>query len=274
MQLSDIYTASFQAWPQALRLYKEELGPRNLPLNIGLADDRGFFEIIASDPEGMTKFGQAMKSYSNVSGGSDRSCFIRGFDWESLGEGPLVDLGGGYGHVAVALAEEFPNLNIIVQDLPSNTNAANAQIPAHMQRRVTFQPQNFFEDQPVGLYPKAYLLKSVLHDWNDADCVRILSKIMPAVRRGTRIFIMDRLASTAVDGHVPSHYESRTQFMDLLMWSLFGAKERNEEDWTRLAKLVDPNLKVQAVKTFVGSDWGMVEMGYDDVRELQIESRI
>jgi hypothetical protein len=64
------------------------------------------------------------------------------------------------------------------------------------------------------------------------------------------------------EGKVPSHQDSMGQFMDLMMWSLLGAKERNLEQWKALATKVDPRLKILYYRTLVGCDWGMCEWGF------------
>jgi 6-hydroxytryprostatin B O-methyltransferase len=261
--LRDDNAATLQAWPQALKVYDEAAGAKNLPLNIGNNDEKSFFEQLNAHPGGMKMFTEAMESRTKVSGGSDKSFFRQGFDWASLGKGPLIDVGGGSGHVTVAIAKDFPDLDVIVQDLPSNEQAANAQITtAGVEDRVRFQVQDFFERQPAELQPRAYFMKSILHDWNDADCVRLLRPLLPGLERGARLFSMDRMAYLPAEGKVPTHQESQSQGMDLMMWSLLGAKERNVEQWKDLAFKVDKRLKVLNYRTLTGCDWGMLEMGF------------
>lgn len=258
----DIFKA-FQAWPQSLKVYDEAAGAKNLPINLGNNDQQPFFDMLAadSDGQGMKSFSLAMQAATRVTGGADKSFFIQAFDWASLGSGPLIDVGGGIGHVATTIADAFPELRIIVQDLESNREAAEAQIPTNMKDRVTFQTQDFFQPQPRGLQPKAYYMKSILHDWNTADCVRLLSQLLPAVEKGAKIYSMDRLTITPAEGLVPSHHESMNQFMDLLMWTLLGAKERNKEQWIELVGKVDKRLKVLRYGSITGCDWGMLEIG-------------
>jgi 6-hydroxytryprostatin B O-methyltransferase len=254
MLLSDDFGATFQAWPQALKVYDEATGAKNLPLNIGNNDEKSFFARLSSQPYGMKMFTEAMESRTRVSGGSDKSFFRQGFDWASLDKGPLIDVGGGSGHVTVAIAQDFPDLHVIVQDLPSNEEAAKAQMTAAgVEDRVRFQVQDFFQAHTQDLQPKAYFMKSILHDWNDADCVRILRPLLPGVDKGARIFAMDRLAYLSAEGKVPSHQESQGQVMDLMMWSLLGSKERNVEQWKELATKVDKRLKVLDYKSLTGA---------------------
>jgi hypothetical protein len=268
MAMSNDFALSLQSWPEALKVYNEEAGAVNLPWNIGVKDDRGHFEYLqsgAGDIGGMRGFTAAMESRARTSGGSDFSYFANGFDWASLGEGPLVELGGGSGQVMTNIAKSFPELKVIIQDLPSNQEIAQKRIGASgFQDRISFQPQDFFTPQPEGLYPKAYFFKSVLHDWNDADCARILKQLIPGVERGAKIFCMDRVAYLPGECKVATYKESMAQFLDLMMWSNLGAKERNVEQWKKVAERTDPRLKVLAYRTPVGCDWGMLELGFDE----------
>ena len=113
MAMTTDFALSLQSWPQALKVYNEEAGAINLPWNIGVKDDRGHFAYIqsgAGEIGGMKGFTAAMESRARTSGGSDFSYFREGFDWASLGQGPLVELGGGSGQVMTQIAKDFPEL--------------------------------------------------------------------------------------------------------------------------------------------------------------------
>lgn len=259
---------SLQAWPAALKVYNEDAGAINLPWNIGLKDDRPHFAYIQSgdgETGGMKGFTAAMESRARTSGGSDFSFFRDGFDWESLAEGPLIELGGGSGQVVSQIAKHFPKLNVVIQDLPENKPIAERKIASSgLGERLKFQAQDFFTPQPEGLNPKAYFFKSVLHDWNDADCAKILKSLIPGVEKGAKIFCMDRVAYLPAEGKVATHKESLAQFLDLMMWSNLGAKERNVEQWKKVAEMTDSRLKVLAYRTPTGCDWGMLELGFEE----------
>jgi hypothetical protein len=107
------------------------------------------------------------------------------------------------------------------------------------------------------------VLLYALYDRNDADCARILKQLIPGVERGAEILYMDRVAYLPAEGKVATHRESMAQFLDLMMWSNLGAKERNVNQWQEVATLADERLKILAYRTPVGCDWGLLELGVE-----------
>jgi hypothetical protein len=99
-----------------------------------------------------------------------------GFD-PTIGSALLVDVGGGLGHDLQALRQKHPDLpgDLILQDregfISTLPKITNSQAIAH----------DFFTPQSV-LQARAYYLHSVLHDWGDEACVKILENLKPALK--------------------------------------------------------------------------------------------
>jgi hypothetical protein len=110
------------------------------------------------------------------------------FDWEALGSGLVVDLGGSYGAVSISLAEKFPNLRFISQDLSTAISSAPA-VPPSVSDRVRLTIHDFFTPQTV--VADAYLFRSILHNHSDKYAVRILRALIPTLRQGARILVQD-----------------------------------------------------------------------------------
>lgn len=72
---------------------------------------------------------------------------IKADDWASLGKATVVDVGGSHGLVCIALAEEFPDLQFVVQDIPNVADDAKTKFPAELSHCATFQAHDFFEEQ-------------------------------------------------------------------------------------------------------------------------------
>ncbi len=149
---------------------------------------------------------------------SDR--LANGFN-PSISDVVIVDVGGGLGHDLVELREKHPTLpgKLVLQDRPEVISAlTNAE--------GVFEPtsHDFFTPQPVR-NARAYHLHSVLHDWGDDDCVRILEQLKPAIKPGySRVLINEII--------VPSQGPTwPITSMDQLVFVLGAMRERTEAHW-------------------------------------------
>ena len=114
---------------------------------------------------------------------------LRGsFGWGSLGKATVVDVGGGHGPVSISLAEAFPDLRFIVQDLPSVLEGVPANLPAVQKGQVSFMAYNFLEAQ-LFKGAEVYFFRAVFHNWPDDYCIKILRNQIPALRHGTHLII-------------------------------------------------------------------------------------
>src|SRR4030095_4347025 len=85
----------------------------------------------------------------------------------------LMDVGGGSGELAGAVASQYPNISCIVFDLPRCAESAHHHLQrAGVSHRVSFVAGDFFEAIPD--LADAIILKSVIHDWNDERSAVIL----------------------------------------------------------------------------------------------------
>jgi 6-hydroxytryprostatin B O-methyltransferase len=244
------------SWPEAMLQYDEPTKPGSIPFNIGNSHDKPFFDVMQEE-DGMTMFADAMKSSET---GRDAGHFLYGFDWASLGEGPVVDLGGSNGHIAIPIAEKYPELEIIIQDLEANRQHAAELIPAEIKNRVTFQVQDFFQPQAVKTGAKVFFLRHIIHDWADEDAYRILKHLVPEVENGAKILVSDRVPGFT--GPRPTFFHSLVQWVDLLMWTLLGAKERSVEQWEKLLEKTDERLKILSLQIPAGTEFAMIEIGF------------
>lgn len=104
----------------------------------------------------------------------------------------LVDVGGGLGHDLRELREKYLALpgQLILQDRPEVVSEA----PTDPDNDEIFQAMahDFFTPQPVH-GARAYYLHSVLHDWSDDDCVKILQALKPAMKEGYSSVLINEL---------------------------------------------------------------------------------
>jgi predicted O-methyltransferase YrrM len=158
----------------------------------------------------------------------------------------LVDIGGGSGHVGIALARAFPNLSVIVQDNNSAMlqQAQETQDLSDLKGRISFAQHDFFTPQPIE-DAGAYLMRQIIHNWDDDNCVRILQALVPALEKcapGTPLLIND---SIIPEPGTTSRFEEHViRQIDLLMMFSLGAKQRSEAEFKQLLKRADPRLEV------------------------------
>jgi len=101
-------------------------------------------------------------------------------------------IGGSQGFTSLALAEKFPTLSLIVQDLEPVILAAEKQAPAEFADRVKFMTHDFLTPQPVH-GADVYFFRWILHNWSDKYCVKILRNLIPALKPGAKVVINDNV---------------------------------------------------------------------------------
>jgi hypothetical protein len=169
------------------------------------------------------RFKQAMTSYS-----ADQSSLVlealRGY--EISGIRTFCDVAGGYGHLMCALLLANPGLRGIVLDLPEVVEDVHElwATKLGLQQRCQYVAGDMFEAVPKA---DAYSLKMILHDWNDAECVKILSNIRKAASGLARIFVIEHI----VPEHNVPHF---SKLFDIHMMCWGTGQERTEVQYAAL----------------------------------------
>ena len=141
--------------------------------------DRGAANAFRPTPDtGPTeRFGKAMKSRVESTRGavehSDLSCARM-----------VVDVGDGFGHLAIALLERYPHLRACVLDLPEVIEVAERHAAA-VDERV--RAHAVVRRGRTTNAADTYVVKTVMHDWDDASCVRMLRNCRARLAEGGRI---------------------------------------------------------------------------------------
>ncbi|PHT71457.1 hypothetical protein T459_26561 [Capsicum annuum] len=134
----------------------------------------------------------------------------------------LVDVGGGTGTVAMAITKKFPDMKCIVLDLPPVVS--NLQGSENLE----FVAGDMFQKIPAA---NAVLLKSILHDWNDEECVKILKNCKDAITRSGKVIIIDMVMENP---ELDDESFQAQLFIDMLMMVFLGSRERNKKEWEKL----------------------------------------
>jgi hypothetical protein len=143
------------------------------------------------------------------------------------GIGTLVDVAGGHGMLLTSILKSYPAMRGILFDLPHVVAGAAPMIDgAGVTDRCATQSGDFFQDVPDG---DAYILKHIIHDWNDERAGRILRNIRRHLdgKANGRVILLE-----AVLGH--GNQPDLGKLMDLEMLMMPGGRERTEAEFAAL----------------------------------------
>jgi SAM-dependent methyltransferase len=138
-----------------------------------------------------------------------------------------VDVGGASGTLVHSLMTANPQLHGIILDLPDVVPSATAAAAAlGLAERSSALAGDFFASVPEA---DLYLLKHVLHDWDNGQAVRILENCRRAIRPGGRVIVIEMiLGEIGEPGPAP--------FMDLNMMVMLTGRERTVSEYSALLK--------------------------------------
>jgi 6-hydroxytryprostatin B O-methyltransferase len=164
-------------------------------------------------------------------------------------------MGGSTGHASLALAEKFPNLKFIVQDVPdviadSVERFEKRKLPVSIASRIQFQEHSFFKPQPVK-GASVYLLRHILHDWPDKEAIQILRNLVPVLGKQSKIIISDIVLPQ--QGSIPAIEERVMRMNDLFLHQFTNTFERAFTEWEAIVTAADDRLHVKRVYRNTGS---------------------
>jgi hypothetical protein len=140
----------------------------------------------------------------------------------------IADVGGGFGALLPPLLHAHPRLRGLVYDLARCADGSRSLMEAEgLADRCEFQAGDFFASVPGGA--DVYLLKSVIHDWDDANSRRILERCRDAMGRGARLLVLEWIVPDPVG---PG--DAGIVGTDLNMLVMVGGRERTEKEYREL----------------------------------------
>lgn len=191
-----------------------------------LAYGRTLWDSIARDPDFAARFNEAMAS------NSEQVAEFVAATADFAGAGLIVDVGGGTGALAGAILRSHPHLRGIVCDIPAGFAEAHEYLAGlGVADRCAVKECDFFHSVPGA--GDIYLLKDILHDWDDDHAETILTVCRKAMHGGARVLIVERLAPTLV---TTRPRDLNAAMADLHMMVQLGGRERNVEDFERMFK--------------------------------------
>ncbi|WP_081972649.1 methyltransferase [Leptolyngbya sp. KIOST-1] len=182
-----------------------------------------YWEYCLSNPREMADFAAAMKANSlNSMRGVLGHC-----DFSQAKT--VVDVGGGAGHLAIALLKQYPHLQAVVLDLPELISIAQQNMQGQdetITQRVKFVGGDMFRAVPEA---DVYILKHIMHDWDDAQCLQILKNCRQSMTGDGRLLCVDAVLPPLGDTQ-----GTPAKFLDVNMIVFGGGNERTEEQWREL----------------------------------------
>jgi spermidine synthase len=144
-----------------------------------------YWEYCLSNPREMADFVAAMKANSlNSMRGMLEHC-----DFSQAKK--VVDVGGGAGYLAIALVKQYPHLQAVVLDLPELIPIAQQYIQGEdetITQRLKFVGEDMFKNVPEA---DVYILKHIMHDWDDSQCIQILKNCRQSMTGDGRLLCVD-----------------------------------------------------------------------------------
>lgn len=181
-----------------------------------------FYAYGAAHPEAGDLMNRAMRRLSSAAATALLDeCDLSGFE-------RVADIGGGLGQFLAEVLRRNPTAKGVLVDQPAVVRQAREALAGSEEaRRMTLVEGDFFTHVPSGC--DAYLLKSVLHNWNDRDALRILRRVREAIGADTRarLFIFEQVLGE------PNVWDNGA-FMDIDMLLKFGGRVRDLGEWRRL----------------------------------------
>ncbi|WP_437193428.1 methyltransferase [Planctomicrobium sp. SH527] len=178
------------------------------------------FDYLSEHPDKARIFDAAMVGIH----GRESSALLGSYDLSGIGL--IADIGGGNGSQIIEVLNEFPQMQGILFDLSHVVENAQGKIQAAgLQDRCSLVSGSFFESVPEGA--DAYILRHIIHDWDDEKCLSILRNCHRAMSSNSRLLVVESVIPTGNDPF-PG------KFLDLVMLLIPGGKERTASEYREL----------------------------------------
>jgi orsellinic acid C2-O-methyltransferase len=182
------------------------------------------FAEFADNPEASRDFNRAMSEGTRREGPG----IIGSYDFSQFRT--LVDVGGGDGTLLAAILAATPGLEGVLFDTAAGLAEAHERLgEAGVDDRCQVVAGDFFESVPEGA--DAYIMKSVIHDWDDERCVTILENCHRAMKQDGKVLIVEPVLPPTVR---PSFARLGVVMSDLNMLLNTGGRERTEAEFASI----------------------------------------
>ena len=210
--------ALWMADPFHLRVYADamhsvETGRPAADKTVGMP----VFDYFRRDPELSEVFNDAMTAFSAFV----VPAVLEAYDFGDIEV--LVDVAGGHGHVLMSILQRYPKMRGLLVDLDHVIAGALPRIrEMGLIDRCETRVGDFFASVPAG--GDAYIMKHIIHDWDDERAITILRNIKQAMKPGGRVILLESVL-------LPANQPDFGKLIDLEMLLMPGGRERTEEEF-------------------------------------------
>ena len=202
------------------------------------------FEYFEQDKAEGERFNAAMTSFSAAL----MPAVLEAYDFSGLGT--LADIAGGHGFAITSILKKHLDLRGILFDLPHVVSGAKPRIESlGLAGRCQIIAGDFFQVVPAA---DSYVMKNIIHDWDDARALTILRNCAAALRGEGKVILIENVISPGNEPHF-------AKWLDIAMLTLTGGRERTQAEFAglfsqaglRLSRVVptkSPVCVVEAVK--------------------------
>jgi hypothetical protein len=203
------------------------------------------FDYLQQHPEDARRFDEAMTNLSAMSSPT----IAQAYDFGSWGS--LMDVGGGNGMLLTAILKAHPKLQGVLAERSHVLERArqSGHWPGELMKRCRFEPCEFFCGVPSGC--RAYLMKHVIHDWDDGQARNILGNCRKAVPADGALLLVELCLEN-------DNTHSMGPVTDIAMLVGTGGKERTAEEYRellassgfRLNRVISTALELTIIEAF------------------------
>jgi SAM-dependent methyltransferase len=174
------------------------------------------FDFLSANPHAAAVFNDAMSGFS----GQEAEAILAAYDFSGVHR--VIDIGGGEAALMMAILRCYPQISGMVFDLEPVAMAAEDKLAAAgLATRGLCVAGDFFESVPGS--GDIYLLKSVIHDWKDAEAMLILRNCRRAMKPESRLLLAERIIPEGEGA-------AEAKLFDINMMVVAGGQERTERE--------------------------------------------
>jgi len=176
------------------------------------------FDWLSHEPEAASLFNDAMIGIH----GGEPPAVAASYPFA----GTVIDVGGGSGNMIVNVLRQHPQARGVVYDMPHVVAEAQKRLEAEgLAGRARVEGGSFFDSVPAG--GDVYILSHIIHDWDEARCVRILDHCRQAKAAGGKVLLVEMVVP-------PPNVPHPAKMLDIVMLAVPGGQERTAEEYRDL----------------------------------------